>query len=83
MNPDSWTRDLHFLQTQKDRLIQVKLLQDYYNNLLDYPNWQAYLRQYQPATLIIWGKKDPAFIAACAQAYLKDLPSAELHLLDF
>ncbi|MEO9944830.1 alpha/beta hydrolase [Paraglaciecola sp.] len=82
MNPDSWTHDLHFLQTQQDRLIQVKLLQDYYNNLLDYPKWQAYLRQYQPATLIIWGKKDPAFIAAGAQAYLKDLPNAELHLLD-
>tara|TARA_R110002167_G_scaffold159365_1_gene354964 strand:- start:3710 stop:4780 length:1071 start_codon:yes stop_codon:yes gene_type:complete len=82
MNPDSWTHDLHFLQTKKDRFIQVQLLQDYYNNLLDYPKWQTYLRQYQPPTLIIWGEKDPAFIAAGAQAYLKDVPNAELHLLD-
>ena len=82
MNPDSWIHDLHFLQTEKDRNIQVQLLQDYYNNLLDYPKWQAYLRKYQPPTLIVWGKKDPAFIAAGAKAYLKDVPKAELHLLD-
>ncbi|MEL0639320.1 alpha/beta hydrolase [Pseudoalteromonas aliena] len=82
MNPDSWTHDSHFLQTRADRLIQVQLLQDYYNNLLDYPNWQAYLRQNQPPTLIVWGKNDPAFIAAGAKAYLKDVPNAELHLLD-
>jgi len=82
MNPDSWTHDLHFLQTEKDRNIQVQLLQDYYNNLLDYPKWQAYLRKHQPPTLIVWGKKDPAFIAAGAEAYLKDVPNAELHLLD-
>ncbi|MDO6507113.1 alpha/beta hydrolase [Colwellia sp. 4_MG-2023] len=82
MSPDSWTHDLHFLQTKKDRLIQVQLLQDYYNNLLDYPKWQAYLRQKKPPTLIVWGKKDPAFIAAGATAYLKDVPNAELHLLD-
>lgn len=82
MNPDSWTHDLHFLQTKADRLIQVQLLQDYYNNLLDYPKWQAFLRKHQPPTLIVWGKKDPAFIADGAKAYLKDVPNAELHLLD-
>lgn len=82
MNPDSWTHDLHFLQTKEDRLIQVQLLQDYYNNLIDYPKWQAFLREHQPPTLILWGKKDPAFIAAGAKAYLRDLPDAELHLLD-
>jgi len=82
MSPDSWTHDLHFLQTKSDRVIQVQLLQDYYNNLLDYPKWQAYLRKYQPPTLIVWGKNDPAFIAAGAKAYLKDVPNAELHLLD-
>jgi len=82
MNPDSWTYDLSFLQTKSDRLIQVQLFQDYYNNLLDYPKWQAYLRKYQPPTLIVWGKNDPAFIAAGAKAYLKDVPNAELHLLD-
>ncbi|MBQ4832364.1 alpha/beta hydrolase [Pseudoalteromonas sp. MMG010] len=82
MSPDSWTHDLHFLSTESDRLIQVQLFKDYYNNLLEYPKWQAYLRQYQPPTLIVWGKNDPAFIAPGAKAYLQDVPKAQLHLLD-
>lgn len=82
MNPDSWTHDLVFLQTDKDKKIQVQLFQDYYTNLLAYPRWQAFLRARKPPTLIVWGKNDPAFIAEGAKAYLKDLPEAELHLLD-
>jgi pimeloyl-ACP methyl ester carboxylesterase len=82
MNPDSWTHDLAFLQSDKDRKIQVQLFQDYYNNLVAYPQWQEFLRDRQPPTLIVWGKNDPAFIAAGAEAYLRDLPKAELHLLD-
>lgn len=82
MSPDSWNQDLSFLQSEKDRKIQVQLFQDYYNNLLAYPKWQAFLRKRQPPTLIVWGKNDPAFIAPGAEAYLRDLPNAELHLLD-
>jgi pimeloyl-ACP methyl ester carboxylesterase len=82
MSPDAWTFDLGFLQTEKDRKIQVQLFQDYYNNLLAYPKWQAFLRKQQPPTLIVWGKNDPAFIAAGAEAYLRDLPQAELQLID-
>jgi pimeloyl-ACP methyl ester carboxylesterase len=82
MSPDSWTHDLSFLQTEQDRKIQVQLFQDYYNNLLAYPAWQRFLRDLQPPTLIVWGKNDPAFIEAGARAYLRDLPHAELHLLD-
>ncbi len=82
MNPDSWTHDLHFLQTEDQRRIQVQLFQDYQNNIDAYPKWQAFLREKQPPTLIVWGKNDPAFIAAGAKAYLRDVPDAELHLLD-
>ncbi len=82
MSPDSWTYDLHFLHSKEQRMIQVQLLQDYYTNLLAYPEWQAYLREHQPPTLLVWGKNDPAFIAAGAEAYLRDVPNAELHLLD-
>ena len=82
MSPDSWTHDTAFLQTLKDRTIQVRLFQDYYNNLLAYPKWQKLLRDEQPPTLIVWGRNDPAFIAAGAKAYLRDLPHAELHLID-
>ncbi len=82
MSPDSWTHDLVFLKTEEDRKIQVQLFQDYYNNILAYPEWQAFLRTRRPPTLVVWGKNDPAFIAAGATAYLRDLPDAELHLVD-
>ena len=82
MSPDTWTHDLTGLATEKERMIQVRLLQDYASNLDAYPTWQEFLRRQQPATLIVWGRNDPAFIAAGAQAYLRDVPDAELHLLD-
>lgn len=82
MSPDSWTHDLAFLQTDRDRTIQVQLFQDYYNNLLAYPAWQDFLHQKRPPTLIVWGKSDPAFLAAGATAYLQEIPDAELHLID-
>ncbi len=82
MSPDSWTYDLHFLETDELRLIQIQLLQDYYNNLLAYPQWQQYLRDHQPPTLIVWGGNDPAFVTAGGKAFLRDVPDAEFHLLD-
>lgn len=47
-----------------------------------YPTWQAWLREHQPPTLVIWGKQDPSLIAAGAQAFSEDLPRAEIHLSD-
>jgi len=82
MNPDSWASDLGFLTTEKDRKIQVQLLQDYQNNIDRYPAWQAVLREHQFPALIVWGKNDQGFIAPGAEAYLRDLPHAELHLID-
>ncbi len=82
MSPDSWTHDLAFLATEKDRKIQVQLFQDYQNNIDRYPAWQALMKKHQFPALIVWGKNDPAFIAAGAEAYLRDLPKAELHLID-
>ena len=81
-SPDAWTHDLAFLQSQSDRNIQVQLFQDYYTNLLSYPTWQKMLKKTQPKTLITWGAKDLKFNKHGAEAYLRDLPNAELHLLD-
>ncbi|QXP65515.1 alpha/beta fold hydrolase [Polaribacter sp. AHE13PA] len=81
-SPDAWTHDLAFLKSKKDREIQVQLFKDYNTNLIRYPKWQKMLRENQPKTLITWGKKDLKFNANGAKAYLKDLPNAELHLLD-
>ena len=81
-SPDAWTHDLAFLQKPSDRNIQVQLFQDYYTNLLSYPTWQKMLKETQPKTLITWGAKDLKFNKHGAEAYLRDLPNAELHLLD-
>jgi pimeloyl-ACP methyl ester carboxylesterase len=82
MSPDSWVHDLSFLRSEKDQKIQVQLYQDYQTNIDRYPRWQALMRKRQFPALIVWGKNDPAFIAPGAAAYLRDLPHAELHLLD-
>lgn len=82
MSPDTWTHDLARMATPEERAIQVQLFQDYQTNIDAYPKWQAYLRERQPPALIVWGERDPAFIAAGAKAYLRDVPDAELHLLD-
>lgn len=82
MSPDAWTHDSHFLEQDKERRIQVALFQDYKTNLNSYPKWQAFLREHQFPTLLVWGKNDPVFIASGAKAYLKDLPNAKLCLLD-
>lgn len=82
MSPDSWTHDLSFLNNRKDKEIQIELFKDYRTNLNSYPHWQEYLRKQQPPVLIVWGKKDPVFMASGAKAYLRDVPNAELHLLE-
>jgi pimeloyl-ACP methyl ester carboxylesterase len=82
MSPDSWIHDNYFLSSEKERSIQVKLIQDYKTNLDAYPLWQNFLRQNQFPLLLVWGKKDPVFTAEGAKAYLRDVPDAELHLLD-
>jgi pimeloyl-ACP methyl ester carboxylesterase len=82
MSPDAWTHDLAFLRTEKDKKIQVQLFQDYQTNMDRYPAWQKLMRERQFPALIVWGRNDPAFIAPGAEAYLRDLPQAELHLID-
>lgn len=82
MSPDSWTHDGHFLATAAERDIQVELFQDYKTNLDSYPKWQKLLREHRFPTLLVWGERDPVFTAAGARAYLKDVPEAELHLID-
>ncbi|WP_437605082.1 alpha/beta hydrolase [Sorangium sp. So ce834] len=82
VSPDAWTHDLAFLATPEERAVQVQLIQDYQTNVDRYPSWQAFLRARKPPTLIVWGRNDADFISAGAKAYLRDLPDAELHLLD-
>lgn len=82
INPDAYHHDQHFLDRSGNAEIQLDLLYDYQNNLTLYPVWQQFLRDKQPPALIAWGKNDPFFTAKGALAYLRDLPNAELHLLN-
>lgn len=82
ISPDNWQHDQPLLDRPGNDLVQLALLHDYQNNPPVYPQWQEYFRQHQPPTLITWGKNDPFFKPEGAQAYLKDLPKAKLHLFD-
>jgi pimeloyl-ACP methyl ester carboxylesterase len=81
-NPDTWTDEYAHLSRPWQREIQAGLLYDYRTNVASYPAWQAWLREHKPPTLVAWGRNDPSFIAAGAEAFKRDLPDAEIHLLD-
>jgi pimeloyl-ACP methyl ester carboxylesterase len=74
--------DYHFLDRPGNDEIQLTLFHDYFSNVALYPEWHAYFRDRQPSTLVVWGKNDPIFGAPGAEAYRRDLPDAEIHLLD-
>ncbi|MEU6429506.1 alpha/beta hydrolase [Microbispora sp. NPDC046973] len=80
--PDGWTLDQHFLDLPGRKEAQVALAFDYRSNVARYPLWQAWLREHRPPTLITWGRDDMFFPEPGARAYLRDLPDAELHVLD-
>ena len=82
ISPDSYSFDQLFLDRPGNDRVQLELFHDYRTNVALYPEWQAYFRAKQPPMLITWGKNDPFFTVAGAKAFLRDLPGAELHLLD-
>jgi pimeloyl-ACP methyl ester carboxylesterase len=82
INPDAYTMDQHFLDRPGNDAVQLNLLHNYQANLTHYDDWHTFFRNKQPKTLIVWGKNDPFFTVEGAQAYLRDIPKAELNLLD-
>jgi pimeloyl-ACP methyl ester carboxylesterase len=80
--PDGWTLDHHFLELPGRKEIQVDLAFDYHSNVALYPRWQAWLREHRPPTLVVWGRNDPFFVAAGAEAFTADVPDAEVHVFD-
>ncbi len=82
ISPDNWHLDLSHLGRPENGEIQLAMFYDYRTNVPLYPAWQKYFRDHQPPTLIVWGKNDIIFPAEGAHPYLRDLPKAELHLLD-
>lgn len=82
VNPDSWVLQRTLVNRPGNKDIMLALLYDYRANLGQYARWHEYFRKHQPPILIVWGKNDIIFPAEGARAYLRDLPRAELHLLD-
>jgi len=83
ISPDTWSYDYSVtLQRVYGKQLQLDLFYDYRHNVELYPKWQAFMRQHQPKTLIFWGQGDLFFTPAGGEAFLADLPKAELHRLD-
>jgi pimeloyl-ACP methyl ester carboxylesterase len=82
LNPDTWTLDQTGLDRPGNDEIQLDLFYDYRTNVPLYPQFQAYFREHQPPALIVWGKNDLIFLAEGATPYKRDLPKAEIHLID-
>jgi pimeloyl-ACP methyl ester carboxylesterase len=82
VSPDGWESDVAFLQRPNAARLHLDLFYDYRENIPLYPKWQAFLRERQPGTLIFWGQNDMLFTPAGGDAYLADLPKAEMHRLD-
>lgn len=82
ISPDNWNMDLRFMERPNARRVQMDLFYDYRTNVTLYPKWQSFLREHQPKTLIFWGQDDIFFTRQGGEAYLSDLPNAEIHRLD-
>lgn len=82
LSPEAWTLDSALLARPGDDEIQLDLFGDYKSNVALYPTFQAYLRDHRPPLLAVWGRNDPFFLPAGAEAFRRDQPDAEIHLLD-
>jgi pimeloyl-ACP methyl ester carboxylesterase len=81
-DPDLWTDEFAFLSRPGQQDIQTDLFYDYRTNVASYPAWQDWLRQHQPPLLVLWGRYDPSFQVEEAEAYRREVPAAEVHILD-
>jgi pimeloyl-ACP methyl ester carboxylesterase len=82
VSPDGYTLDMHYMRRPEAQEVQLDLILSYRTNVALYPDFQAYFRKRQPPLLAIWGRNDPFFLPAGAEAYARDLPNAEIHLID-
>jgi pimeloyl-ACP methyl ester carboxylesterase len=81
-DPDLWADEFAFLSRPGETEIQTDLFFDYRTNETRFAAWQAWMKQAQPPTLVVWGRYDPSFETAEAEAYQRELPKAEIHVID-
>jgi pimeloyl-ACP methyl ester carboxylesterase len=82
ISPDNWNMDYRYMERPNARQVQMDLFYDYRTNVALYPKWQKFLREHKPKTLIFWGQNDIFFTPEGGEAYLKDIPDAEIHRLN-
>jgi len=82
VSPDGYTLDNYYLARPGAHEIQLDLFLDYATNVELYPRFQEYFRKSQPPLLAIWGRNDPFFLPTGAEAFKRDIPGAEVRLLD-
>lgn len=82
ISPDAWLHAQAGLDRPGNSEIQLALLYDYRTNLPRYAEWQRYFRMRKPPTLVVWGRNDPFFTVAGAEAYVRDMPDTKLHILE-
>jgi pimeloyl-ACP methyl ester carboxylesterase len=82
VSPDAETVDQVLLDRPGNQEIQLDLFYDYRTNIPLYPQWQAYFKKHQPPMLIVWGQNDEIFIAPGAKPYQREIPNAEIHMID-
>jgi len=82
VDPDAWHHDYQLISRPGNDEVQLSLFRDYATNRSTYPALHAFLRDRKPPLLAVWGKNDPTFAPAGAEAFTKDVPDAEIHLLD-
>jgi len=81
-DPDLWTDEFRFLNQPGQAEIQSDLFYDYRTNVDAYPKWQAWMREKQPRLLVIWGKYELSFDAGEPERFRRDVPDAEIHIVD-
>jgi pimeloyl-ACP methyl ester carboxylesterase len=81
-DPDLWTDEYAFLNAPGQAQIQTDLFYDYRTNVAAYPIWQAWLQKTRPKLMVVWGKHDPSFDVGEPERFRKDVPDAEVHMLD-
>jgi pimeloyl-ACP methyl ester carboxylesterase len=82
VSPDGYSLDDFYMARPGAHEVQLDLLLDYADNVALYPIFQDYLRTYKPCLLAVWGKNDPFFLPAGAEAFRRDIPGAIVRFLD-
>jgi pimeloyl-ACP methyl ester carboxylesterase len=82
LNPDNWAIDAYAFSIAADRLFMSRLLMNLEANVQHYPEWNAYLKNRQPKTLIVWGRNDPLFVPAAAELVKQNVPTAEVRYFE-